>query len=186
MKTKVYNFNTPFDFGKHKGRTLLDVLKARDGRYIGYLIGENILQFVLDPATMNELDKIGFFDDLEYPCYVSGGSIPLKDMGCKKEYILNEFKRRYEKFNKDPIGYEEEVKNRLREFLKAKRSKEKAETKDNIDYHINDDFDYQLHKSMLATTTHLLNLMYPDSSCCFLPSIYFIPGIPTKIIVKFA
>lgn len=143
MKTKVYNFNTPFDFGKHNGRTLGDILKGRDGRYIGYLIGDNVLQFILDPTTINELDKVGFFDDLEYPCYVSGGSIPLKDMGYKKEDILNEFKRRYEEFNKDPIAYEEVIKNRRREYLKEKRDKERAETGDNVNYQINDDYEYR-------------------------------------------
>lgn len=142
MKPQIYNFDTKFDFGKHNGKPLRDVLN-RDGRYIGYLIGDNVLQFVLDPATMNELEKAGFFDDLEYPYYGSGGSIPLKDMGYKKEDIINEFKRRYEDFNKDPEAYEELIKSRYREFLKAKRSKERAEPEDNSNYNINDDYDYK-------------------------------------------
>jgi hypothetical protein len=142
MEPKVYNFETPFDFGKHKGRTLRDVLKGRDGRYIGYLIGENILQFILDPTTMNELDKAGFFDDLEFPCYVSGGSIPLKDMGYEKEDIINEFKRRYDEFVKDPLAYEEVIKKRRKEFLNTKRNKERIENENENNYQINDDNEY--------------------------------------------
>jgi hypothetical protein len=143
MKPKIYNFDTPFDFGKHNGRSLRDVLKCRDGRYIGYLIADNVLQFVLDPNTMNELENAGFFDDLEYPYYGGGGSIPLRDMGYKKEDILNELKSRYEEFNKDPIAYEEVIKNRRREFLNSKRNKERAENEDNSNSKINDDFEFK-------------------------------------------
>jgi len=123
MKPKIYSFDTLFDFGKHKGRTLRDVLNLKDEKYIGYLIGENILQVVLDPTTLEELDDAGFLDDLEFPCYLRGGSIPLKDMGYEKEDIINEFKRRYEIFVKDPVAYEKDIKNRRREFLNAKRDR---------------------------------------------------------------
>lgn len=123
MKPKIYNFDTPFDFGKHKGRTLIDVLNLRDEKYIGYLIRENILQVVLDPATLEELDHAGYFDNLEFPCYVKGGSIPIKTMGYEKEDIINEFKRRYDEFVKNPKAYEKDFKKRRREFLMAKRDK---------------------------------------------------------------
>ena len=96
MKPQIYNFETRFDFGKHKGKSLLEVLKARESRYIGYLVFNNVPWFILDPVTLNLLDKDGFFDDLEMSYYGSGGSFPLSSIiGYKKEDIVNQLKKNY-------------------------------------------------------------------------------------------
>jgi len=114
MKPQIYNFETIFNFGKWKGKSLLEVLNYGESRYIGYLIGNNILWFILDPETMNSLEKIGFFDDLAMSFNGDGGRLPLDAMGLKKEHLLSILRRRYNDFTNDPIVYEELAKKRIR------------------------------------------------------------------------
>jgi hypothetical protein len=113
MKPLIYSFETKFNFGKWKGKSLLEVLNYGQSRYIGYLIANNILWFVFDPETMNILERKGVFDDLEMSFDVSGGSLPLNGMGLKKEHILSILRRRYNDFINDPIAYEELAKKRI-------------------------------------------------------------------------
>jgi hypothetical protein len=106
MKPQIYNFETCFNFGKHKGRSLLKVINGYEERYIGYLIANDSPWFILDPETLNILEKNGFFDDLHRSAPVSGGSIPLSDFGIKKEDVLSQLKKRYADFIRDPNAYE--------------------------------------------------------------------------------
>jgi len=129
MKPQIYNFETRFDFGKHKGKSLLEVLKARESRYIGYLVFNNVPWFILDPVTLNLLDKDGFFDDLEMSYYGSGGSFPLSSIiGYKKEDIVNQLKKNYEDFIKDPTTYEKIARMNYRDSLK--RNEENSRTQE--------------------------------------------------------
>jgi hypothetical protein len=114
MKPQIYNFETKFNFGKWNGKSLLEVINYGESRYIGYLIGNNILWFILDPETMNALEKIGFFDDLDMSFYGDWGRLPIGAMGLKKEHLLSILRRRYNDFTNDPIAYEELAKKRGR------------------------------------------------------------------------
>lgn len=143
MKPQIYNFDTKFDFGKYKGRTLQNIIEARDSKYIGYLLVDNVRQFIFDPETMDQLEKVRFFDDLEYPYYGSGGCIPLKDMGYSKEDILNEFKKRYEEFTKDPAAYEEAIRRNRQDYLSKKMATFNKNTESHNDLQINDEYDYK-------------------------------------------
>jgi hypothetical protein len=106
MRTQIYNFETKFNFGKWKGKTLLEVLNYGQSRYVGYLIANNIKRFILDPETLNILENKGFFDDLEMSYYVSGGSFPLSGIGFTKDDILDLLRKRYDDYIKDPDNYE--------------------------------------------------------------------------------
>ena len=106
MRARVYNYETVFDFGKHKGKSLKEVL-AKDSRYIGFLYLDNVRRFILDFDVIRQLEGNGFFDNLEFPYYGSGGSIPFRHTNITKEEIIIEFKCRHEDFIKDPESYNE-------------------------------------------------------------------------------
>lgn len=44
MKAQIYNFETLFDFGKHRGKSLKYILESRVEKYIGYLLAEDMGQ----------------------------------------------------------------------------------------------------------------------------------------------
>jgi|ERR1035437_4547049 hypothetical protein len=119
MKSQSYNLETRFNFGKHKGKSLREVINNYESKYIGHLIFYDFPWFILDPETMNFLDKEGFFDNLDMSFYGSGGSFPLNGIvGFNKDYILKQLKKRYEEFIHDPATYEKLAKERFQEYLR--------------------------------------------------------------------
>lgn len=104
MKTQVYNLHTKFNFGKHKGKSLLEVIESGESRYIGYLVIHNVLWFVLHPDTIMILDKRIFFDNLIISDYGLGGAAIV---AIEKEDILSGLKKNFDDYNKNPIAYEE-------------------------------------------------------------------------------
>jgi hypothetical protein len=53
MEAMIYNFDTRFNFGKFKGKTLYDVLYVEHGaHYVGYLIVLNVMRFILDQKVL--------------------------------------------------------------------------------------------------------------------------------------
>lgn len=130
MKPQIYNFDTRFNFGKHKGRSLTDILRSYESKYIGDLIANDILWFILDIETMNFLEKNGFLDDLNMSANISGGSISLSDIGLKKEDVLNILKKRYDDFMRDPIAYEKLARENYQNYLKGKESTHRKHSKE--------------------------------------------------------
>jgi hypothetical protein len=121
MKPQIYDLETKFNFGKHIGKSLREVIYNRESRYIGYLIANDILWFILDPETMNFLDKKGFFNDLDMSLYTGGGCFTLSEIGYTKEDILALLKKRFDDFTNDPIAYEKLANEKLQEYSNSHR-----------------------------------------------------------------
>lgn len=121
MLTQVYKLNTIFNFGKHKGKTLKNILDSGEGRYVGYLIVSGVKRFVLHPDTVKELEHCGFFDDMPISYYGSCGFISTKGIvGCPKSEILEMLQSQYDEFIKNPGGYEATVEKEQLAYFKGK------------------------------------------------------------------
>lgn len=122
MKVQVYDFNTCFNFGKHKGKTLLEVLHAGETRYIGWCIFYPVKCFVLDPNTIRALDSEHFFDDLDCSFPTEGGALPITGLKVgntifNKAWIMNELSTRYKEFKSDPEAYSKKAELHYRKFI---------------------------------------------------------------------
>jgi hypothetical protein len=139
MKTQIYNFETRFNFGKHIGKSLLELIQKGYSPYIAYLIYHDVLCFILDPETMYTLDKKKFFDNLEMAVIESGGTLPMKDLGFSKEIIIEQLMKNYNDFVRDPNEYEKNVTQNRQRFIERKKYEEMKEEDEALKSQINFD-----------------------------------------------
>ncbi|WP_439185871.1 hypothetical protein [Carboxylicivirga taeanensis] len=129
MMTQVYDLKTVFNFGKYRGKTLEQVLKSGEARYVGYLIFMEMKRFVLHPDTVSELDKHGFFDDMPISYYGPTGSLSTKSLvDYDKNKFLKKLKMQYQDYTNDPNEYERIVKQEVQEYYNNKKERTNTET----------------------------------------------------------
>lgn len=139
MKAQIYTLKTEFNFGKYKGKTLSSILKNEGYYYLGWLLINNIPTFILDPETIKILDRNSFFENL--PLFSDhGATYTLSSMvNFTKEDLLSGQRKLYEKFQRDPVAYQNLIDNSLAEY-KRKRDIEKKIEEDFIPDFSNVDF----------------------------------------------
>jgi hypothetical protein len=123
MIPQIYTLDTKFNFGKFKGITLKEVIEGYESRYIGYLILNDVLWFILNPKTLEFLEKEGFFDNLDVSFYCSGGAIGANEAGLTKRDIMNLMKKRFEDYNVDPDGYTKRAEENYKLFIDEIKNK---------------------------------------------------------------
>ncbi|PZX09659.1 hypothetical protein LX69_03532 [Breznakibacter xylanolyticus] len=136
MHTQVYHLNTSLNFGKHAGKTIVDLLESGESRYIGYLIFNNIKRFILHPDTIKKLNLQGFFDDMPISCYCNGGMLSTNQFeGFSKSDILESLNNKYQEYIFNPQKYEESVNHEIQDYYNKQNHLEKSELNDsNADY----------------------------------------------------
>jgi len=122
MKAQVYDLTTPFNFGKHKGRSLLQIINSYQSRYLGYLICTGNPLFILSPKARIELEEKGYFDDLYMSAYTGGGSIPVN---MTRQEIIDTLTKKYEEFISNPEEYNQKILKEARESYYRKKEKER-------------------------------------------------------------
>ena len=136
MKTQVYDLNTKLNFGKHAGKTIMDLFNAREARYIGYLIFSDIKRFILHPNTIEKLNQKGFFDDMPVSYYGSCGWFSSKDIvGISKADIIENLLKNYQEYIDNPKEYEAHVNEEIQNYYNNKKRERQSGVDDlNNDY----------------------------------------------------
>jgi hypothetical protein len=124
MEAQIYDLTTPFNFGKYRGTKLIDLLKMGQSRYLGYLICTQNPLFILSPNARHQLERAGYFDNLDMSAPVDGGSVNV-NMG--KNEILEFLIRRYENYTENPSLYNQRINESAIEHFRQLREKEMNE-----------------------------------------------------------